>query len=158
MKISGRLILICGLPGSGKTTLARKLESETNAIRFCPDEWMDRLSINLWDEDRRGKVETLQWVLAQKLLAQGLSVIIEWGTWAKTERDVLREGAQALGASAELHYLSASAEILFDRIRRRNQEDPPIQREDVDRWFHIFQVPTPDELKLFDVSKMISGD
>jgi len=32
------LHLICGLPGSGKTTLAKKLEREHTAIRLCPDE------------------------------------------------------------------------------------------------------------------------
>ncbi len=37
----GTLILICGLPGSGKTTLAQTLEKERNAIRMCPDDWID---------------------------------------------------------------------------------------------------------------------
>jgi predicted kinase len=34
-----RLILICGLPGSGKTTLAKELEPGVPAIRLSPDEW-----------------------------------------------------------------------------------------------------------------------
>ena len=33
------LTLLVGLPGAGKTTLAKKLERETGAIRFTPDEW-----------------------------------------------------------------------------------------------------------------------
>jgi molybdopterin-guanine dinucleotide biosynthesis protein len=39
-----RLIVVCGLPGSGKTTLAKTLESRLRAVRFCPDDWMDALS------------------------------------------------------------------------------------------------------------------
>lgn len=152
MNHCGRLILICGLPGSGKTTLARALVLERNAIRFCPDDWMEAMSLNLWDEDRRSKVETLQWEIAQSLMTKGLTVIIEWGTWAKSERDALRERAQSLGAATELHYLSASEETLFDRIRHRNKEDPPVKREDVTKWFSFFQQPAPDELKLFDES------
>ncbi|MFZ0544969.1 MAG: AAA family ATPase [Candidatus Promineifilaceae bacterium] len=37
------LILICGLPGSGKTTLARQIEQSRSALRLCPDEWIARL-------------------------------------------------------------------------------------------------------------------
>lgn len=158
MNHCGRFILICGLPGSGKTTLARTLAADENAIRFCPDDWMEQMSLNLWDENRRGKIEALQWEIAQNLMTKGLTVIIEWGTWAKSERDTLRERAQSLGASTEIHYLSASEETLFNRIRRRNKEDPPIKREDVTKWFNFFQEPSTQELKLFDKSQTIFSE
>jgi predicted kinase len=145
-----RLIIVCGLPGSGKTTLAKALESRLRAVRFSPDEWMDALSLNLWDEERRGKIEALQWKFGQELLALGLTVIIEWGTWGRTERDTLRLGARALGAAVELHYVSAPVHVLFDRIQRRGMEKPPIDRDAMSRWFEIFQAPTAEEMALFD--------
>src|SRR5580704_2524647 len=145
-----RLIIVCGLPGSGKTTLAKSLESGLRAVRFSPDEWMETLTLNLWDEEWRGKIEALQWKLGQELLALGLKVIIEWGTWGRSERDTLRLQARALGAAVELHYVSAPADVLFDRIQRRGMEKPPIERDAVSRWFEIFQAPTPEEMALFD--------
>jgi predicted kinase len=72
-----RLIIVCGLPGSGKTTLAKALETRLRAVRFSPDEWMDAISLNFYDEERRGKIEALQWKFGRELLALGLTVIIE---------------------------------------------------------------------------------
>lgn len=149
------LIIVCGLPGSGKTTLAKKLEGKMLAIRFCPDEWIADLSLDLYDEAMRGKIESLQWMLAQQLLTRGLSVIIEWGTWGKTERDTLRLRARELGAKVQLYVLSASVDVLFERVQRRGMENPPIQKADIIRWLATFQMPTTDELALYDHAKTI---
>jgi len=145
-----RLIIVCGLPGSGKTALARVLESKLRAIRFSPDEWMEALSLNLYDEEKRGKIEALQWKFGRELLALGLTVIIEWGTWGRSERDTLRLGARALGAAVELHYLCAPVDVLFERLQRRAMENPPIERDALSRWFEMFEAPAPEELALFD--------
>ena len=149
--ISGaKLIIVCGLPGSGKTTHAKKLQESFRAIRFSPDEWMRALSINVWDESRRAEIESLQWQFSQQLLCLGLTVIIEWGTWGRTERDTLRTRARELGASVELHYLSATVDDLLERIQRRGLEEPPIRREQLVQWAKAFQEPKPDEKALFD--------
>lgn len=37
------VFLLCGLPGSGKTTLAQQIERERRAIRLAPDEWIAAL-------------------------------------------------------------------------------------------------------------------
>jgi predicted kinase len=145
-----RLIIVCGLPGAGKTALALALEKRLRAIRLCPDEWMDALSLDLYDEQKRARIEALQWKLAQELLVLGLTVIVEWGVWGKSERDSLRLGARALGAAVELSYVSAPKDVLFDRIQRRGRENPPIERSDFYRWCEAFEEPSPEEFALFD--------
>jgi predicted kinase len=118
---------------------------------------MNALALDLYDEERRGKIEALQWRFAQDLLALGLTVIIEWGTWARAERDSLRMGARALGAAVELHYLDAPADVLFERIQRRGMEGPPIERDALLRWCEAFQSPTPEEMALFDTASGCEG-
>lgn len=151
------LVIICGLPGSGKTTHARCLEEAMPAVRLCPDEWMDALGIDLYDVDGRDRIEQLQWVQGKRLLSLGLSVLIEWGTWGRSERDTLREEGHALGARVELHFLTAPVDVLHDRIRRRARENPPISREDIERWTRHIQVPDENEMALFDAAKTIAS-
>ena len=86
---------------------------------------------------------------------RGLTVIIEWGTWGRCERDTLRLGARALGVAVELHYLSAPVDVLLDRIQRRGMENPDIERDQLLRWVEIFQIPTPEEIALFDKSSTL---
>ncbi len=149
-QVSPTLVVICGLPGSGKTTHARRLEQEMSAWRFCPDEWMQALGIDLYDEDRRDRVEQFQWIQAKRLLSLGQSVLIEWGTWGRSERDRLREEGRALGARVELHYLTAPLDVLFDRIQRRGMENPPITRGEIEGWARCMQPPSEEEMSLFD--------
>jgi predicted kinase len=153
----GRLIILCGLPGSGKSTLARSIEASFGAVRMSPDDWMAALGINLYDEAARAKIEALQWSFAQQLLSRGLIVTIEWGTWGYSERETLRLGARALGCAVELRYLSETYEVLCERIERRGMEDPPISREAVRRWLDLFQVPSAEELALYDAPAAVNA-
>src|SRR3954452_16784870 len=99
-----RVILICGLPGSGKTTLAKQLAPKVPAVRLSPDEWKHDLGIDYYDEQSRVRLEARLWRLAQELLALGQSVILDNGFWARGERDELRVRARSLGVAVELHY------------------------------------------------------
>jgi hypothetical protein len=56
-----------------------------------------------------------------------------------------------------LHYLSAPVDVLFERIQRRGMEKPPIELDQLLRWAEIFQVPTPEEIALYDKSSTAGG-
>ena len=127
-----------------------QVEQNLPAVRLCADEWMEALGINLWDSKARQRIEQLQWKVAQRILSIGRNVVIEWGTWARSERDALRIGARKLGGAVELHFLDAPPDVLFDRIRRRNAETPPITLDDIQDWAKRFERPTSEEFALFD--------
>ena len=60
-----RLILTCGLPGAGKTTLARQLATERSAVRLTKDEWLWALGSSPWDRPTGEKIEQELWRLAR---------------------------------------------------------------------------------------------
>jgi predicted kinase len=145
----GRLVIVCGLPGTGKTTFASSLARD-GGVRFAPDDWMNALGLDLWDLDGRRRIEALQWQVARQVLTGGGTAVIEWGTWWRAERDKLREEARELGARAELVYLTASPEVLFERISARGRENPPITLDELREWSEAIEVPTDEEWSLYD--------
>jgi predicted kinase len=153
-----RLILICGLPGSGKTTLAKQLAPRVPAVRLSPDEWKHDLGIDYYDEQSRVRLEDRLWRLAQELLTLGQSVILENGFWAREERDELRLAARRLGVGVELHCLDAPVEELWRRLERRNHAArpgaAPIERGDLQRWARRFEAPEAAERALFDQPRL----
>jgi predicted kinase len=70
MALAGRLILLCGLAGAGKTTLAKQLEAD-GAVRMCPDDWLVALGFDIYDKQARVSVEGLQWELSERSSSEG---------------------------------------------------------------------------------------
>jgi predicted kinase len=149
------LVLLCGLPCSGKTTLARQIEATTGAVVFSPDDWMVELQVDLWDEPFRGRLEQAMWGLALEMLARGLSVVLDYGYWSRAERDEKRLAARQLGVDVELHYLDVPIEELLRRVEKRNgsgiwRNAAPITRGHLERWSEMLERPESTELALFD--------
>lgn len=149
-----RLILTCGLPGAGKTTLATRLASDRDAVRLTKDEWLWNIGSSPWDRSTGERMEHQLWHLAQEVLRLGQSVVVDFGLWARAERDEMRTVARRLGVGVELHYLEVPTDELWRRIEERNSSPPwvdaQIERADLDEWCSIFQPPDADELALFD--------
>lgn len=143
------LHLVCGLPGSGKTTLARRLEAQ-GALRLAPDEWMARLVGDGYDEARRAEVEAIQAEIAMRVLALGADVVLESGFWSRAEREAFRARAAAVGSETRLHFLDVPREELLRRLEARNADLPPhtfhVDAALLDACIPHFEPPHPDEL------------
>jgi predicted kinase len=144
------LFLIVGLPGAGKTTLAKELAAGHRALRLTPDEWM----IPLFGEpDAGGRRDVLEgrliWVALQALRL-GTSVVLDFGFWGRDERSSLRWLARSAGAACLVVYLPVDRDTQVARIAYRQAAAPhqtyPMTEADVDRWRDQFEVPDPAEL------------
>jgi predicted kinase len=146
-----RLVLLCGLPASGKTTLARELADTYGAVRLDTDEWELSLGVDPFDDAFQLRLEGKFWELTQRLLVLGTTVVLEWGFWARVERDEKRKAARALGAAVELRFLDVPYEELVRRVEARDASGGlAITASHMERYRTIFQPPTDDELILYD--------
>ena len=149
------LYLMVGLPCSGKTTRAKELENELIALRLTPDEW----HVNLFGHDvydpehdkRHGLIEDMLWQIAARSLSLGTNIILDFGFWAKEERDDFRSRAKKIGARSEIVFMDVDEEELIKRVRIRNENLTNtiayIPEEMMMSWIGFFQKPDINELR-----------
>ena len=148
------LHVMVGLPCSGKTTYARQLAREVNALLLTLDVW----HLTLFGDDvghakhdeRHARIEQLMWDVAKHVLALGGDVVLDFGCWARVERAEYRRRAKEVGASFQLHYMDVPYAELYRRLAIRNRTPTEgvfvIPETEMDRYIAIFQPPTEDEL------------
>jgi predicted kinase len=148
------LTLFCGLPGTGKTTLAKRLEQTGKGIRICTDDWQELLGIDHSNEEFHEKLQARLYELALALLRSGQDVILEDGLWQKSERSQKLADAKRSNARTEMYFFDLTFDEIWRRLEYRNDNlaygAVPITRQQLESYWEIFQRPDEHELRLFD--------
>jgi predicted kinase len=144
------LFLTVGLPGTGKTTIARQLEAEHEAMRLTKDEWMKAL---YGDENPSTASDVIEGRLIQigmRALELGINVIIDFGLWSRDERAALRHAATEVGATVVMQYCELESDEQRRRLERRQAEAPhetwPMSESDLAEWASSIEIPTAAEI------------
>jgi predicted kinase len=144
------LFLTVGLPCTGKTTAARRIEIEQDAIRLTKDEWVKALYGHDNPPSAQDVIEGRLIHIGLRALELGTNVVIDYGLWSRDERSSLRQAAADLGAIVEMRYFALTPAEQRRRLDQRQAEAPhttwPMSDEELAEWAARFDVPTPGEL------------
>ena len=148
--------LLCGLPGSGKSTYARTLEQE-GATRYTLDEELfKRFGRHFeygYDEKEAETKRQIQDLCAADIRA-GRSVIIDFGFWKKADREAYKEFVTQSGGTWKLLYFRVPEQELKRRLHVRNQNELDrnhhISEELMDVFIKSFEAPSGEREEVIE--------
>lgn len=149
IKAMTRVIFMCGPAGSGKSTIARELES-AGSTRLSFDEEAWRRGIReqpLADDTRRQIEEALRQRLLDLVLA-GTDVVLDYSFWSRRMRDEYRELLRPLGIEPETFYLATPRAVALARVRARSgraANEVWLSEELAATYFDNFEAPSSGE-------------
>ncbi len=148
-----KVIMTCGMICCGKSTYAKKIQAERNAVILS----IDDITLTLFPEGSGNMHDTYalraeQYLLnlSLQVLSAGADVILDWGLWTRAVRNRIRQFyASHGGIRTELHYLRISPEEWERRIEKRNASDCTAYYVDeglLNKSKALFEEPSAEEV------------
>ena len=148
-----KVIMTCGMICCGKSTYARKIRAESNAVILSVDD----ITLTLFPDGSGNMHDTYAQRAAQypldlslQILRAGVDVILDWGLWTRAVRDQIRAFyASHEGIKTELHYLRPHPAEWKKRIEKRNASGEKAYYVDeglLNKAISLFEEPSEDEV------------
>ena len=148
-----KLYILCGIPFSGKTTLAKAIEKEMGYVRVDLDEVKfemyskDALDVDLKQEDW-DRVYQEMYKRIESLLRQGKTVIHDTGNFTRHERTLVKQIAEKVGG-VEIYtiFVDTPYEIARQRLltNRRKGKRFDVSDKDFETTVREMETPGQDE-------------
>jgi predicted kinase len=154
MSIAGKLTFMCGKMASGKSTLARELAEQENAVLIVQDEFLDYLFPGEITDipayvKRSSRLRKAISPHICALLSKGVSVVLDFPANTRAQREWFRELFEQANAEHELHYVDASDALCKRQLKERSRVLPAGTRWTTEAEFEAitvyFQAPSEEE-------------
>lgn len=154
MSDKAKLLLFCGKMAAGKSTLARALAKQENAVLLVEDEFLERLYpgeiVAIPDYVRcSARVKNALAPHICSLLSKGISVVLDFPGNTRNQRAWFRELFERAGADHELHFIDASDDLCKRQLTERCKDLPAgrawTTEAEFDAITAYFEPPSIDE-------------
>ena len=142
--------LMCGFLGTGKTTTARRLAVQNNAVLLTHDDVMRRFYGRTPDdfETKYEIADRFIWDLAEKIVAAGASVVLDYGFLTKEARRTAYERASVFCPNVRFHCVECDLNVAKKRVLERTKTDDDslmVDEHCFEKWLKKFEPLTPEE-------------
>lgn len=115
------LVILCGLPGSGKSTVADALVRQTGAALLQSDRVRKLLvAVPGYTTEESARVFSALHAAVERLLAGGISTVVDATNLRESHRAPLREIAQRCGVRWRVVVVTAREPVIRARLRARS--------------------------------------
>jgi len=147
-----KVVIMCGLAGSGKTTFAKKLENHSyHRLSIDEEIWKEygRFGID-YPKDRYEilQVQTNEKLFGQflKLLREKKNLVVDFSFWQKAERNKFKEIVDSYGGRWFLVFMNPPLSVIKRRLKSRNKKNDanaafPITDKILNQFLQTFQPP-----------------
>ena len=144
-----RVIFMCGPAGSGKSTVARRLEADgMTRLSFDEEAWGRGIREQPLAEGVRREIETALRHRLVELVSTGIDVVLDYSFWSRRMRDDYRALLAPLGVEPETIYLATARDVVLARVEARDgaaANEVQLAPDVAARYFDAFEAPTEAE-------------
>lgn len=137
------LLMTIGIPGSGKTSLVKKLQSESPAsVTICPDDIRLELTGNMADQSKNGKVFQIVSQRMKEAMIDGKTIIYDATNYNRKNRKLALSLAKQFDYDVIGYEMSTPHDVSKERNAKRDRTVPDFV---MDRMIAGYVSPSKDE-------------
>ncbi len=150
----GKLTFFCGKMGAGKSTKAKEIAQNCNAVLLSEDEWLASLYPNKISSSNdyikySSQLKPQIKKLVQSILSLGTNVVMDFPANTLSQREWFRSVFSEIQAPHNLIYIDMPNEACLKQIEKRRIEQPERETTDTTEMFELitkyFVAPTSEE-------------
>ncbi|WP_436952834.1 AAA family ATPase [Staphylococcus shinii] len=163
MEYFATLYFFTGKMGAGKSTTAKKIAKDKNAVLLSEDEMLEQFypnQIKTFDDylTYSNRIKPFIKNHVQNLLSVGTNVVMDFPGNTQKQRKWLSNIPSEIHVSHKLIYLNISDETCLQRLKQRNIENPERANFDTQKTFNYvsqyFEEPNESEgLNILEITQ-----